>query len=190
MTLFTETGTPVHGFNACGSRPFEGAGAQPRTADAKVDFVYPEVTFPSDELYRVWGEANIRKMVRHHHGLLRKTVLGAMFPADDAAFEAATEKAADFFVEALGGAKRFTEAHGHPALRLRHMHLVIDENARDIWLMMYRKTMLECAMPSECTEAFWNWIEALSIRMINRRTTVEPIVRYPFGQYFTLQAEG
>ena len=190
MTLYTETGTPVHGFNACGTRPFEGAKAAPRTVEAKIDFVYPEVTFPSDGLYREWGESNIRAMVRHHHGLLRKTVLGTMFPADDAAFAAATEKAADFFVEALGGGKRFTEAHGHPALRLRHLHLVVDEKARDIWLMMYRKTMKECGMPAAHAEAFWNWIEALSIRMINRRTTVAPILRYPYGASVTLCEEG
>ena len=190
MTLYTDAGTPVHGFDACGTRPFEGAGAAPRTADAKIDFVYPEVTFPADTLYREWGEENIRTMVRHHHGLLRKTVIGPMFPADDTAFAAATEKAADFFVEALGGAKHFTEAHGHPALRLRHMHLTIDEKGRDIWLMMYRKTMLECNMPAKHAEAFWNWIEALSIRMINRRTTVAPITRYPYGDFVKLHAEG
>jgi len=181
MNLFTEDGHPVHGFNSCGTRPFEGAGSEPRTVDAKIDFVYPEVTFPSDGLYREWGEANIRAMVRRHHGLLRSTVLGAMFPAEDEAFSAATEKAADFFVEALGGKKYFSDARGHPALRMRHLHLLIDEKARDIWLMMYRKAMTECGMPAEYAEAFWHWIEALSIRMINRRTSVEPIRRHPFA---------
>jgi len=181
MNVFTEDGRAVQGFNQCGARPFEGAGPLPRNAEAKIDFIYPEVTFPSDALYRSWGEANVRAMVRHHHGLLRKTVLGAMFPADDTLFAAATEKAADFFVEALGGPKYFSNQHGHPALRMRHLHIVVDEKARDIWLMMYRKTMTECAMPSEYAEAFWVWIEALSIRMINRRTTVAPIMRYPYN---------
>jgi len=188
MTTYTENGTPLFGFNGCGTRPFEGAGPLPRTVDAKVDFVYPEVTFPDHRLYREWGEENLRALVHRHHGLLRKTVLGAMFPADDAAFEAASARAADFFVEALGGAKTFTGAHGHPTLRLRHLHLTIDEKARDIWLMAYRKAMLESAMPPEHAEAFWNWIEALSIRMINRRTTVEPIRRYPYESIFLREA--
>jgi hemoglobin len=183
MNLYNEAGNPVHGFNQCGARPFEGAGAEPRTVDAKIDFVYPEVTFPDDALYREWGEEKIREMVRHHHGLLRKTVLGTMFPQDDGAFEAATEKAADFFVEALGGAKHFSDAHGHPALRMRHLHLEVDERARDIWLMMYRKTLSDLEMPAHLVEPFWAWIEALSIRMINRRTSVEPIRRYPFGSF-------
>lgn len=180
MNLFTEDGRPVYGFNSCGTRPFEGAGPEARTADAKIDFVYPEVTFPSNRLYCEWGEANIRAMVRRHHALLRKTVLGSMFPAEDAAFAAATERTADFFVEALGGGKHFSDAHGHPALRMRHLHLNVDEKARDIWLMTYRRTLRECGMPAEHAETFWNWIEALSIRMINRRTTVEPIRRYPY----------
>jgi len=189
MNLYTEEGTPVYGFNRCGTRPFEGAGETPRTAEAKIDFIYPEVIFPSDALYREWGETNIRALVRHHHALLRKTVLGKMFPDNDDAFAAATEKAADFFVEALGGGSVFSSAHGHPALRMRHLHLVIDENAREIWLMMYRKAMIDRAFPGTHAEAFWNWIEALSIRMINRRTTVEPIRRYPF-EYFVRLKEG
>ncbi|MBD3801223.1 MAG: globin [Campylobacterales bacterium] len=180
MNVFTEEGTPIHSFNQCGTRPFEGAGAAPHTVEAKIDFIYPEVIFPSDALYRTWGEANIRELVRYHHALLRKTVLGKMFPVDDNAFAIATEKAADFFVEALGGAKAFSDAHGHPALRMRHLHLIVDEKARDIWLMMYRKAMAECAMPAEHAREFWGWIEALSIRMINRRTTLTPITRYPY----------
>jgi hemoglobin len=181
MTVYSETGIPLQGFNACGTRAFVGAGPVPRTADAKVDFVYPEVPFPTDALYRTWGEANIRAMVHHHHALLRKTVIGALFPAEDDAFALAGEKAADFFVEALGGGKHFSDTHGHPELRRRHLHILVDEKARDVWLMMYRKTIVDCEMPAEYAEPFWNWIEALSIRMINRRTTVEPIRRYPFG---------
>jgi hemoglobin len=49
--------------------------------------------------------------------------------------------------------------------------------------------MTECAMPITYAEEFWHWIEALSIRMINRRTTVEPIRRYPYGQFAVLTGE-
>jgi len=189
MELFTETGTPVYGFDRCGTRPFEGAGAGPRTVEAKIDMVFPEVTFPSDALYREWGEGHIRAMVRYHHALLRKTLLGSMFPPDDDAFAAATEKAADFFVEALGGAKHFTEAHGHPALRMRHLHLTVDEKAREIWLMMYRKTMIDLAFPPAHAEGFWHWIEALSLRMLNRRTTMEPPKRFPYDGFVSAQNE-
>ena len=120
-------------------------------------------------------------MVRYHHGLLRKSAIGNLFPADDAMFTFATEKTADFFVEALGGDKAYTPVHGHPALRMRHFHITIDEKGREIWLMMYKKTINDLGMPIGCIEEFWNWIEPLSIRMINRRTTVAPIERRSYS---------
>jgi len=181
MLLSTAEGKPVSTFNACGTKPFQGAGPVSFTAEAKIDFVYPEVPFPTDALYKGWGEANIRAMVRYHHALLRKSVIGSLFPADDAAFAFATEKTADFFVEALGGEKAYTPIHGHPALRMRHFHITIDEKGREIWLMMYKKTINDLKMPPEYIEEFWNWIEPLSIRMINRRTTVADIERHPYG---------
>lgn len=178
--FLTSDGKTVSQFNACGTKPFQPAGAHPHTAEAKIDFVYPEVPFPTDRLCKEWGEANLRAMVRHHHGLLRKSAIGALFPTDDAAFAFATEKTADFFVEALGGTKGYTPLHGHPALRMRHFHITIDEKGREIWLMLYKKTINDLQMPSDCIEEFWNWIEPLSIRMINRRTTVAPVERYPY----------
>lgn len=175
MTLLTSEGQPISMFSACGTKPFQPASDTPHTAEAKIDFIYPKVPFPDTCLYHTWGEENIRKMVRYHHGLLRKSAIGNLFPADDTMFTFATEKTADFFVEALGGEKGYTPVHGHPALRMRHFHITIDEKGREIWLMMYKKTINDLQMPKECIEKFWNWIEPLSIRMINRRTTVAPI---------------
>lgn len=167
-------------FRACGVNPFVGAGDIARTADAKIDFVYPEVTFPSNKLFKEWGEENIKNMVRYHHNLLRKSAIGNLFPDNDKAFDFATKKTAEFFVEALGGDKVYTSVHGHPALRARHFHIPIDEKGRDIWLMMYKKTIKDLSMPSELIEEFWTWIEALSIRMINRRTMIMDIERFPY----------
>lgn len=191
MTILMSDGKPVSMFSACGTKPFEPASMTPNTAEAKIDFVYPEVPFPSILLYQQWGEDNIRKMVRYHHGLLRKSAIGDLFPSDDTMFAFATEKTADFFVEALGGEKHYTPVHGHPALRMRHFHITIDEKGREIWLMMYKKTINDLGMPKERIEEFWNWIEPLSIRMINRRTTVAPIERHPYSSVWNkIEIEG
>lgn len=159
---------------------FTPAGDQVRKVEPKVDFVYPEVPFPSKRIFGAMGEERIKEMVYHHHALLRKSAVGEMFPADNAAFEAAVLKTADFFIEATGGPDAFTSQYGHPALRERHFRFLIDERAREIWLMMYKKTLKEIAFPKEHLREFWNWIEPLSIRMINRRTGFEMPKRYPF----------
>lgn len=167
-------------FASCGQNKFVGAGDEPRTADAKMDFVYPPVVFPSNKILKAMGEQKIREMVLYHHTLLRKSSIGDLFPADDALFLKGTEKTADFFVEALGGGDMFSSKYGHPALRSRHFPFTIDEKAREIWLVMYKKTIKHIAFPKEYIEEFWNWIEPLSIRMINRRTTAIAPERFLF----------
>jgi len=166
-------------FASCGqSKTFPAAQDEPRWVEPKIDFVYPELFFPSNRIFKVFGEANIRAMVWHHHSLLKKTAVGHMFEQEEEAFRMATEKTADFFVEALGGGDVFTPKHGHPALRMRHFRFEVNEAARDIWIAMYKKTLKEVNFPKELLEEFWNWIEPLSIRMINRRTTTEAPARY------------
>lgn len=170
----------ISSFASFGQSKFQGAGDEPRTADAKMDFIYPPVVFPSNKILKIFGEANIRAMVLHHHSLLKKSSVGDMFPQDEKEFLEGTEKTADFFVEALGGGDVFSAKHGHPALRGRHFRFVIDEKGREIWLMMYKKTLKDIGFPKELIEEFWNWIEPLSIRMINRRTTTMPPERIYF----------
>jgi len=169
----------ITSFAACGqSKTFPAPRDEPRWVEPKIDFVYPELYFPSNRIFKVFGEANIRAMVFYHHSLLKKTTLGHLFAQEEKEFMMATEKTADFFVEALGGGDVFTPKHGHPALRMRHFRFDVDEAARDIWLAMYKKTLKEVDFPKELLEEFWNWIEPLSIRMINRRTTTEAPARY------------
>jgi len=38
--LYTETGSPVTSFNACGTKPFQPAGETAHTAEAKIDLIY------------------------------------------------------------------------------------------------------------------------------------------------------
>lgn len=46
--------------------------------------------------------------------------------------------------------------------------------------MFYKKTLKEVNFPKEYLKEFWEWIESLSLRMINRRTMMEAPKRYPF----------
>lgn len=153
-------------------------GEEIRIVDAMIDVIYPPVPFPSNKIFKAIGEDRIREMVWHHHRLLAKTKVGNIFPQDEEGFKIAVDKSADLFVEALGGGPVFTEQYGGFHLRMRHFTVPIDESDREIWLAMYKKTLKEIAFPKEHLEEFWNWIEALSIRMINRRTTMDGIKRH------------
>ena len=153
-------------------------GEEVRVVEAMIDIIFPAVPFPSNKIFKALGEMKIREMVTYHHELLLKTKVGKLFPPHPEALKMAIDKSADFFVEALGGGDIFTSVHGEPHLRMRHFKIPIDENDREIWLAMYKKTLKEIAFPKEHLEEFWNWIEPLSIRMINRRTNMENIKRH------------
>lgn len=153
-------------------------GDEVRYVEPMIDIIFPSVAFPSNKIFKAIGQEKIREMVWHHHELLLKTKVGRLFPANEEAFKMAVDKSADFFVEALGGGDIFTSIHGEPKLRARHFKIPIDENDREIWLSMYKKTLKEIEFPREHLEEFWNWIEPLSIRMINRRTSMQNIKRH------------
>lgn len=145
-----------------------------------IDFIYPEVPFPPKKIFEEFGKENIKNMVFYHHTLLKKSSLGHLFSQDEKTFEIVTNRTAEFFMEALGGGDIYTSQHGHPHLRSRHFPFTIDEQARDIWLMFYKKTLKEVNFPKKYLKEFWEWIESLSLRMINRRTMMEAPKRYPF----------
>ncbi len=164
-------------FSQCDiSQKFDPNGVK----DVMIDFIYPPVPFPPKTIYEEFGEKNIIKMVFHHHGLLKNSSIKDIFSQDEKEFEMVTQRTAEFFMEALGGGSRYTSKHGHPHLRSRHFPFTIDEHARDVWLMFYKKTLKDIDFPKEYIKPFWEWIESLSLRMINRRTMMEAPRRYPY----------
>ncbi|MDD4931854.1 MAG: globin [Methylacidiphilaceae bacterium] len=148
---------------------------------SKVDFVYPEVPFPSARVFAATGEEALRQLVDRHHQYLLKSPIHYLFPPDKEALEKLVRRSADFVVEMCGGPRYYTSTRGEPRMRSRHFPTTIDERAREVWLICYRDALKETGFPLPILEEFWNWIEPFSIRMINRRTTWDPPRRVPFA---------
>lgn len=147
--------------------------------------IIPEIPpLPSLHLYMQWGEDKIRKMVRYHHYLLRLGDIENFLSYNHEEFEHATSKTADFFVDVLSRGKFSKTLYGYPAIKMRYFQITVDEHARDVWLESYKKAIIDMKMPSECIEDFWDWIEPLSLWMVNRRTLSE-IPRYPYKDIWT-----
>lgn len=179
VNLKNEPLPDIKSFSQCDiSQKFDPNGVK----EMMVDFIFPPVSFPPNEIYENFGEQNIIKMVFHHHGLLRKSSIKNIFSQDEEEFNKATQRTAEFFLEALGGGARYSSKHGHPHLRSRHFPFTIDEHAREVWLIFYKKTLKDIDFPKEYLKPFWEWVESLSIRMINRRTSMEPPKRFPFEE--------
>ena len=174
-------GVKVQLFSECDTNaPFPITDETPRRAHPKVDMICPEAFFPSNQAYKAVGEAKIREVVKHHHALIRKSKIGYLYPQEDNAFLEATKIIEDFFVQMLGGDTLYTSKQGHPKLRERHFPFEIDENSRDIWLMCFKKALKETHFPKEFIPEIWEWVESLSLRLINRRTSMEFPKRYSF----------
>jgi hemoglobin len=168
-------------FSECDtSHPFPPTLSFTRTGAAKIDMIYPGVSFPSNKIYKQVGEEAIRKLVQKHHELVRESKIAFMYPKDDEKFNKATRIIEDFFVQMLGGGDIYTAKQGHPRLRDRHFPFEINEEGRDIWLICFKKALKQNSFPKELLPEIWDWVEALSLRMVNRRTTMSELKRYPF----------
>lgn len=162
---------------ACGAHAADQAG---RMVDAATELVFPAVPFPSPRVLAVAGEDKLRQVVRRHHALLQASAIADLFVKDPWQFAKLAERVADFVVEACGGASTYSEQHGSTCMRTRHFPFVIDESAREIWLEMLYRAMADVDFPGELREEYWNWLEAFSVRMINRRTMKAQPARIPY----------
>jgi hemoglobin len=59
----------------------------------------------------------------------------------------------EFLVQRFGGPGRYSEARGHPRLRMRHMPYAIDEAARDRWLKLMDESLAETGIEEPALSA-------------------------------------
>ncbi len=81
----------------------------------------------------IGGEERVRALVDAFYDRVRfdSPVMKALHPAD---LTESRDKLYEFLSGWLGGSPLYTEKHGHPRLRMRHMPFAIDEEAVREWL--------------------------------------------------------
>lgn len=146
------------------------------------DLEFPSVPSLSPMLFAVVGEVSLRALVRCHHERLRNSSIGHLFPADQDRFTAVVERIADFFVGSAAGLSKFAQSHGSLWLRAQHFPITIDETARNVWLAEILCAFDDVGFPDEARLEYWDWVEALSIFVINRRTMITQPRRYSLAE--------
>jgi hemoglobin len=149
--------------------------------DVLCDLAFPSIPWPSPEFLAAIGEATLHALVKCHHERLRKSSIGPLFPADPKRFDAVVERIGNAIVATVQGASRIAESNGHIWLRAQHFPLAIDESARNVWLAEMLGAFDDVGFPDGARLEYWNWVEALSIVVINRRTMISQPRRYPFA---------
>lgn len=147
-------------------------------AEPEFDLLFPPLPALSPAVFAAVGEAALRDLVHRHHDRLRRSSIGDLFPSDPKRFAVVVEHIATFMVETTRGSSQYVDTHGPVWFRTRHLPLTIDETARNVWLAALLATFEEVAFPEPARQEFWNWVEALSIRAITRRTMVGQPRRY------------
>jgi len=99
---------------------------------------------------RVGGTDFFVRLVDHFYdGVIGDPVLAPLYPPDD--IDGARERLALFLVQYWGGPTTYSDARGHPRLRMRHAPFVIGADQRDAWLR--HMTAAVAAMSEEGTLA-------------------------------------
>lgn len=130
----------------------------------------PQGPGPSREIYGLMGEDNIFRMMADFYKELESSEVRHLFPPD---MEEASKKSAAFFVTLLGGPPLYFEKYGPPRMRARHLPFEIDDEARQIWLSCFRRTLdgadQKYAFPKQHLEGFQEFLEGFSAWMVNKK---------------------
>ena len=93
---------------------------------------------------RIGGEPAVRRLVDRFYDLMdtlpEAKAIRAMHPPS---LDSSRDKLHWFLVGWLGGPDLYVERFGHPRLRARHLPFVIDDAARNAWMLCMRRALDE-----------------------------------------------
>ena len=114
----------------------------------------------------VGGEETFRRIVARFFALVpQDEVLASIYPLDD--LDGADERLRLFLVQYWGGPTTYSDARGHPRLRMRHAPFRIGSRERDAWLAAMRVAVDEAALEPRYRDVLWEYLEATAAHVIN-----------------------
>lgn len=114
----------------------------------------------------VGGEPVFAKLVHEFYkGVAQDPVLKPMYPEED--LGPAEERLKLFLEQYWGGPTTYSDTRGHPRLRMRHMHYVIDADARDRWLGHMETAVDTLNLPPLQRETLLDYLERAAYAMTN-----------------------
>jgi hemoglobin len=93
-------------------------------------------------------------------------ILGPMYAGRDLA--AAEQRLRDFLIYRFGGPQQYIEERGHPRLRMRHAPFAIDQAARDRWMTLMKRALVEAQLPEEAASVLEAFFDSTATAMMNR----------------------
>lgn len=117
-------------------------------------------------LYDKLGPALISRLVRAFYARVAEDPeLASIFPSD---LGETVEKQERFLTQFMGGPPRYTEVHGPPHLRARHMLFPITEERAKAWLRNMALAMDEVGLAGPDREELYQRLGMTAVHMINQ----------------------
>ena len=116
----------------------------------------------------IGGEPTFRKLVGRFYEEVAADdeVLRPLYPEED--LGPAEERLRLFLIQRSGGPTTYSDARGHPRLRMRHVPFAIGPRERDAWLRAMRVAFDDVQIPAPYGEQLWDYLEQTAHSMQNR----------------------
>lgn len=116
--------------------------------------------------YEAIGEQTLSQLVDSFYGNVQNhPLLAPIFP-DDLTETARKQK--QFLTQYLGGPQIYTEEHGHPMLRARHLPFEITPSRANAWISCMEKAMNEVGLEENVKEFLLHRLTLTAHHMVNR----------------------
>jgi hemoglobin len=113
----------------------------------------------------IGGEETISKLVEaFYKRVAQHPDLAPIFPED---FTETIRKQKQFLTQYLGGPNLYTQEHGHPMLRARHLQFEITPKRAKAWLQCMHEAMDEIGLEGPLRTDFYRRLVLTAQHMIN-----------------------
>ena len=117
----------------------------------------------------IGGDAKVRELVERFYDLMElEPDYARLRKVHGSTLESAREKLYQFLSGWLGGPSLYTDRHGHPMLRARHLPFSIGNVERDQWMACMRQAMEEVDVPTDLRAALGDAFQRTADWMRNR----------------------
>ncbi|WP_414044628.1 globin [Macrococcus equi] len=100
-----------------------------------------------DTIYERIGQETLYQMIDIFYGYVKQDDrINYLFPGD---FNETARKQKQFLTQFLGGPTLYSDEHGHPMMRARHMNFAIGEREKNAWLENMTRAAHDVAIEDE-----------------------------------------
>lgn len=115
--------------------------------------------------YDVIGAQALYNLIDNFYSLVSQDIrINHLFPED---LTETSRKQKQFLTQFLGGPSLYTEEHGHPMLKRRHLDFTITHLERDAWLENMQRAIIDAQLPAGVGDYLYERLRLTANHMVN-----------------------